>query len=166
MEGLVISDAVKDLIINIIDIIILFVIVRALAYKPVKKFLDARKERIAKELSDAAALKSEAEEKVQEYSRLEEESRAKSSEMLSEAERNARKAADEIIAAAKQNAAQIGEKAREEAIKEHDAQIASVKEDITGLAFDISKQVLAREVTDEDNRRIADAFFEKYNAAE
>ena len=86
--------------------------------------------------------------------------------MLSEAERNARKAADEIIAAAKQNAAQIGEKAREEAIKEHDAQIASVKEDITGLAFDISKQVLAREVTDEDNRRIADAFFKKYNAAE
>ena len=63
MEGLVISDAVKDLIINIIDIIILFVIVRALAYKPVKKFLDARKERIAKELSDAAALKSEAEER-------------------------------------------------------------------------------------------------------
>ena len=57
MEGLVISDAVKDLIINIINIIVLFVIVRGLAYKPVKKFLDARKERIAKELSDAAAAK-------------------------------------------------------------------------------------------------------------
>ena len=78
MEGLVISDAVKDLIINIIDIIILFVIVRALAYKPVKKFLDARKERIAKEFSEAADLKKEAEEKKEEYTRLEEESRAKS----------------------------------------------------------------------------------------
>lgn len=166
MEGLVISDAVKDLIINIIDIIILFVIVRALAYKPVKKFLDARKERIAKELSDAAALKSEAEEKAQEYGRLEEESRAKSSEMLSEAERNAKKAADEIIEAAKENAAQINAKARENAKKEYDAQLTSAKDDITEIAFDISKQVLAREVTDEDNKRIADAFFEKYNAAE
>ena len=166
MEGLVISDAVKDLIINIIDIIILFVIVRALAYKPVKKFLDARKERIAKELSDAAALKSEAEEKAQEYGRREEESRAKSSELLSEAERNAKKAADEIIEAAKENAAQINAKARENAKKEYDAQLTSAKDDITEIAFDISKQVLAREVTDEDNRRIADAFFEKYNTAE
>ena len=166
MEGLVISDAVKDLIINIIDIIILFVIVRALAYAPVKKFLDARKERIAKGLSEAAALKSEAEQRVAEYDKLEAESLAKSSEMLSEAEKNARKAADEIIAAAKQNAAQIGEKAVEDAKREHDAQLSSMKEDITGLAFDISKQVLAREITDEDNKRIADAFFEKYNAAE
>ena len=46
MEGLVISDAVKDLIINIINIIILFVIVRSLVYKPVRKFLDARTARI------------------------------------------------------------------------------------------------------------------------
>ena len=36
MEGLVISDAVKDLIINILNIIVLFGIVRGLAYKPVK----------------------------------------------------------------------------------------------------------------------------------
>ena len=35
MEGLVISDAVKDLIINIVNFIVLFVIVKTLAYKPV-----------------------------------------------------------------------------------------------------------------------------------
>ena len=166
MEGLVISDVLKDLITNIINIVLLFLIVRILAYKPVKKFLDARKERIAKEFSEAADLKKEAEEKKEEYTRLEEESRAKSSEMLSEAERNAKKAADEIIEAAKENAAQINAKARENAKKEYDAQLTSAKDDITEIAFDISKQVLAREVTDEDNKRIADAFFEKYNTAE
>ena len=35
MFGLQISDAVRDLIINLINIIVLFVIVRSLAYKPV-----------------------------------------------------------------------------------------------------------------------------------
>ena len=54
MEGLVISDAVKDLIINIVNIIVLFVIVKTLAYKPVKKFLDDRKAKIEKQLNDAA----------------------------------------------------------------------------------------------------------------
>ena len=60
------------------------------------------------------------------------------------------------------SAAEITEKARETAKREHDAQLAAMKGDIADLAFDISRQVLSREVTDEDNMRIADAFFAKY----
>lgn len=164
MDGLVISDAVKDLIINIIDIVILFVIVRALAYKPVKKFLDARKARIAKELEDAASAKSEAEAEAAKYRELNEQSRLKSSEIISEAEQVAKKSAEEIVAAARLNAQEIAEKARESAESERNAGIAAMKEDITSIAFDISRQVLKREVTDEDNMRIADAFFEKFGA--
>ena len=162
MEGLVISDAVKDLIINIINIIILFVIVRGLAYKPVKKFLDARKERVAKELSDAAAAKQNAEEEALKYKELTEKSKAEGTEIINEAERTAKQSAAEIIASAKQSAAEITEKARENAKREREAQVASMKDEIAELAFDISKQVLSREVTDEDNMRIADSFFEKY----
>ena len=162
MEGLVISDAVKDLIINIINIIVLFVIVRGLAYKPVKKFLDARKERIAKELSDAAAAKQTAEEEALKYKELTEKSKAEGTEIIHEAERTAKENAAEIIKTAKQSAAEITEKARETAKREHDAQLAAMKGDIADLAFDISRQVLSRELTDEDNMRIADAFFAKY----
>ena len=162
MEGLVISDAVKDLIINIINIIILFVIVRGLAYKPVKKFLDARKERVAKELSDAAAAKQTAEEEALKYKELTEKSKAEGTEIINEAERTAKQSAAEIIASAKQSAAESTEKARENAKREREAQVASMKDEIAELAFDISRQVLSREVTDEDNMRIADSFFEKY----
>ena len=162
MEGLVISDAVKDLIINIINIIILFVIVRGLAYKPVKKFLDARKERVAKELSDAAAAKQTAEEEALKYKELTEKSKAEGTEIINEAERTAKQSAAEIIASAKQSAAEITEKARENAKREREAQVASMKDEIAEIAFDISRQVLSREVTDEDNMRIADSFFEKY----
>lgn len=162
MEGLVISDAVKDLIINIINIIVLFVIVRGLAYKPVKKFLDARKERIAKELSDAAAAKQTAEEEALKYKELTEKSKAEGTEIINEAERTAKENAAEIIETAKKNAAEITEKARQNAEKERETQIAAMQGDIAELAFDISRQVLSREVTDEDNMRIADSFFAKY----
>ena len=46
MGGVTIPDLAKDLLINILNIIILFVIVKTLIYKPVKKFLDARTKRI------------------------------------------------------------------------------------------------------------------------
>lgn len=162
MEGLVISDAVKDLIINIINIIVLFVIVRGLAYKPVKKFLDARKERVAKELSDAAETRQNAELEALKYKELTEKSKAKETEIINTAERTAKQSAAEIIASAKQSAAEITEKARENAKRERETQVASMKDEIAELAFDISRQVLSREVTDEDNMRIADSFFEKY----
>lgn len=162
MEGLVLSDAVKDLIINIINIVILFVIVRGLAYKPVKKFLDARKERIARELSEATEAKQTAEEEALKYKELTEKSKAQGTEIINEAERTAKENAAEIIETARQKAAEITEKARENAKKERETQIAAMKGDITDIAFDISRQVLSREVTDEDNMRIADAFFAKY----
>ena len=162
MEGLVISDAVKDLIINIINIVILFVIVRGLAYKPVKKFLDARKERIANELSEASSARQTAEEELLKYKELTEKSRAEGTEIINEAERTAKENAAEIIETAKQKAAEITEKARETAKKERETQIIAMRGDIAELAFDISKQVLSREVTDEDNMRIADEFFKKY----
>lgn len=162
MEGLVISDAVKDLIINIINIIILFVIVRGLAYKPVKKFLDARKERIANELSEASSARQSAQEELLKYKELTEKSKAEGTEIINEAERTAKENAAEIIDMAKKNAAEITEKARETAKKERETQIIAMKGDIAELAFDISKQVLSREATDEDNMRIADEFFKEY----
>ena len=162
MEVLVISDAVKDLIINIINIVILFVIVRGLAYKPVKKFLDARKERIANELSEASSARQTAEEELLKYKELTEKSKAEGTEIINEAERTAKENAAEIIDMAKKNAAEITEKARETAKKERETQIIAMRGDIAELAFDISKQVLSREVTDEDNMRIADEFFKKY----
>lgn len=159
MEGLVISDAVKDLIINIVNIIVLFVIVKTLAYKPVKKFLDDRKAKIEKQLSDAAEAQKQADEKAQRYEGLISDSKKECAELKVKAEREAKESADAILANAKADADVITAKAREDAQREHDAKIASVKDDITELAFDISRQVLSREVSDEDNKRIAEGFF-------
>lgn len=45
MEGLVISDAVKDLIINIVNIIVLFVIVKLLRISRLKSFLTTERQK-------------------------------------------------------------------------------------------------------------------------
>ena len=47
--GLVSKEMIADLIINIINILVLFFLTKALLYKPVKKYLNARRERLAAE---------------------------------------------------------------------------------------------------------------------
>ena len=67
MGNVSIPEIARDFIINIINIIILFVIVKALVYKPVKKFLDARNVKLSNARLEAEKLLNEAEEKKAEY---------------------------------------------------------------------------------------------------
>ena len=158
MFGLQISDAVRDLIINIINIIVLFVIVKSLAYKPVKKFLDARKARIDESLKNAESKNAEADALKQ--------SKQESDKIMGEAELSAQKRAAEITADADKKAADITEKARKDAEREYNERLAGLRADVTDIAFDISKKILSREVTDADNMAIADEFFSKYGEKE
>ena len=158
MFGLQISDAVKDLIINIINIIVLFVIVKSLAYKPVKNFLDARKARIDESLKNAENKNAEADALKQ--------SKQESDKIIGEAELSAQKRAAEITSDADKKAADITEKARKDAEREYNERLAGLRADVTDIAFDISKKILSREVTDADNMAIADEFFSKYGEKE
>ena len=47
------KDLIADLLINIVSIIVLYLVVKKLAYKPVKKFLDARTEKVETEKAEA-----------------------------------------------------------------------------------------------------------------
>lgn len=165
MDGLVISDAVKDLIINIINIIILFVIVKTLAYKPVKKFLDARKAKIEDQLKEANEAKAQADAAAEQYSKLIADSKAAGSDIIRDAEKQAKQNADTVIENAKKTADGIIEKAKVQAKQEHDAALGSMKDDITDLAFGISARILSREVDNKDNMRIADEFFKEHTGS-
>ena len=159
MFGLQISDAVKDLIINIINIIVLFVIVKSLAYKPVKNFLDARKARIDESLKNAENKNAEADALKAQYEDALKQSRQESDKIIGEAELSAQKRAAEITSDA-------DKKARKDAEREYNERMSGLKADVTDIAFDISKKILSREVTDADNMAIADEFFSKYGEKE
>ena len=157
----------RDLIINIINIIVLFVIVKSLAYKPVKKFLDARKARIDESLKNAESKNAEADALKAQYEEALKQSRQESDKIIGEAELSAQKRAAEITADADKKAADITEKARKDAEREYNERtLRDFKADVTDIAFDISKKILSREVTDADNMAIADEFFSKYGEKE
>ena len=85
---------------------------------------------------------------------------------MGEAELSAQKRAAEITADADKKATDITEKARKDAEREYNERLAGLRADVTDIAFDISKKILSREVTDADNMAIADEFFSKYGEKE
>lgn len=159
MNGLISSEMLADLVINIINIVILFLVTKKLLYKPVKQYLDTRKEKIAAQFDEAELSKKEADEAKAEYCELIENAQALFDRTVDEAKAEAKKSAERIVSDAKQQAGKIMEEAKLSAEAEHQKMLENAKSDIADVALQISNKIIQREITDADNRRIIDSFF-------
>ena len=159
MAELLSKEMLADLIINIINILILFFVARALLYKPVKKFLDARRAKVAQALKEAEAMKAEAEAAKMSYTALMTDSAAIRSQAMREAREKAEAEARDIVEKANAEAQALLAAGRENAQRERDKLVKDAKDELGVLAVELSGKILQREVTDEDNRRIINAFF-------
>lgn len=159
MADILSKDMLADLIINIINILILFFVTKALLYKPVKKFLDARRQAQADTLAEAEKELARVREKQEKYNALMADSAALRTNTMNEATRQAEAAAEKILADARSEAQSILSDSRRAAEREKEKMLADAKGQLGGLAVEISEKIIGREVTDADNRAIIDSFF-------
>jgi F-type H+-transporting ATPase subunit b len=158
MDGLDVSKLPLDLLLNILNIILLFLITRFLVYKPVKKFLNQRKERIEAEKAEAQQQMDEAQKLKDEYNSLLSEAEEKSRQTVLDGEEKARQQAMSIVEQAKKQSDEILADARQQATLEKEKTLSSLQGDVASLAVSISEKILAREIKDSDNKRIVDEF--------
>ena len=159
MEGLDLSKLPIDLILNILNIVLLFFVTKKLVYKPVKKFLDARNARVTAAKADAENAKLEAEKSKAEYDEKIADISSESEKIKAEMSDEAKAEAAALIDNAKNEAKKIIAEAKAAGEAERQKTVAKAKDDITELAFGISEKIIGRSVTDEDNKKLAEAFF-------
>lgn len=164
MGELLSKEMIGDLIINIINILVLFFVTRALLYRPVKKFLEARREKAAATLNEAEKAKQEAELSKQKYDALMAEAETAKENAVSEAVSEARESAGQIVADARQQADTIVKDARDEAKRTQERAVRETQGVIADIALEISSKIIRRSVNDEDNRRIIESFFSEQAA--
>lgn len=154
------KDMLADLVINIANIVILFLITKALVYKPVKKFLTARKEKLEAENAKAEALMAEANEKQETYDALLADAQNEKARILQTARAEAQAQAEDILAAANADAEKTAAEAAAAAEEEKRQAVAGAKDEIAELAVALSGKIMGRAASDRDDLRAAAAFFE------
>ena len=149
-----------SLLINLVALIVLFVFLYHIAYKPVKKYLDARKEYVEKNIRDSETSKAMYEKKVLESETMISNARKEAGEIISKAKGDAEVSAESIIKSANERA-EARQKAADEAIAQTEEKSRrAIHEEIVNVALDASKAVLGREVNKEDNAKLVDEFVE------
>lgn len=154
------KDLIADLLMNIISIIVLYLVVKKLAYKPVKKFLDARTERLEAQKAEAAEALKEATEMKEKYDELLKDSENAKAEAIKEGINNAKAEANDIIDSAREQAKAIVDKANKNAEEKQQELLDNSRDEVINLALDASAALLKREFDDADNKRLIEDFLD------
>jgi len=153
-------------LINFLALIVLFVAVYFLAYKPLKKYIAARKDYIEHNLRDSERAKKINEQKAAESDQLILDAKKQANDIIAKAKTDASVSAEAILASAEKDAT-ARQKAADAAIKqEEEKSRRAVHEEIVNLALDASKKVLGHEVTSEDNKKLIRDFTKRVDGEE
>jgi len=147
-------------LINFLAMIVLFIAVYFIAYKPVKKYVEARKDYVEHNLRDSERAKAINEAKAAQGDKIISDAKAEAAQIVLKGKADATTAGETIIQGAEKDA-QERQKAADEAIKQAEEKSRrEIHDEIVNVALDASKQVLGREVNQKDNAKLVKDFAE------
>lgn len=148
----------------VLNILILFILLRIFLFKPINKMLDDRTQSIQKDIDDAEHAKREAEELRQQYANSISEAREEAGNILRKAHDEAEAERAEIIRKSHEEADEIVNSAGETIENERKRVIQQAHSQIADLAIEAASKVVAANLDDEKNRKLVDDFLSEKEA--
>lgn len=157
----IISVNLWQILISLLNLVLLFWIVKKFLFKPVKKMLAERQNAIDSQYANAEAAEQAAMENKAAWEEKIQTAKSEADAILQTAAENARLRGDKLVADAKVRADGIVRTAESEAELERKKAEDSIKREIAEVSAALSEKLLAREIKAEDHRALIDAFIEE-----
>lgn len=141
-----------------INLIILYVFLKKLLFKPVKRMIDSRQKEIDDLYADAEQKRTEAEADREAYEEKLRHAEEESEQILRSAQRRAQLREEEILREADETARRTLKRADEQVELEKRRAINEVKDEVSGMAVEIAASILARDIKAEEHSAMIDDF--------
>ncbi|GHV39065.1 hypothetical protein AGMMS49546_10490 [Spirochaetia bacterium] len=150
-----ITPSIATFLITILNIGILFFVLRAILFKPVTKFMADRAKKIEDAIAQAEKDKSQSRQLLQQYEDQLKQAEAEADAIIHSAREHAQQQADRVVAEGKTQAENILATARRQIEAEQQAALVLFKAEAAALVVSAASQLLQRDLNQEDNRRLA-----------
>lgn len=158
-EGIdLVLPATDELIIGIIAFGIVFFAVWRWLLPLIQRSVDARREAITGQLTEAETAKTEAESLLSDYRQQLAEARGEADRIVDEARRSAEAVKSDIVARAEAEASEITRRAREEAAAEKDRATAAIRSEVAALSVAMAQKAVAETVDADVQRALVDRY--------
>ena len=139
---------------TIINILVLYFILKKLLFKRVTNFMDNRTNKIDEALKMADEAKSKLATMEEEHHKKLKEIKNEGSLLMKDYEKKANEEYNSIIEKAKKESELLVKNTREELETEKEQLVSELKEDIISLVLETSEKVLEKNIDDKDNRKL------------
>ncbi len=156
----VISVNIWQMIISILNLLILYAILKKLLFKPVQNMLVQRQNIIKTNFDNAKLAEAEAEKSKKLYEEKLGQADTEAAQIIKDAKQKAERKSDKIIQNAKDKADGIVSQAKTDANLEYQKVQADIRNEITQVSTMLSEKILEREINTDDHRKLIDSFIE------
>ena len=129
-------------LITIVNVLVAYIILKKVLFKPLIKVINKRKESIAAQVDNAEKQEKEANEKLDEAAKRVDAAHEEAIQIIADARSQAEKQSETIIETAKKEAQEIRERAEEDAKRTRKAMLEEMKDEVADLAVSIAGHVL------------------------
>lgn len=150
-----------SLVVQLIALIFLILIVMKVAYKPVKEYLNKRKTYIEETINKTNENNAIAERNAKQSEEAILASKKQANEIILNAEKLGKERQNELIKSAEEEVERMKREADEDIVKSKQDALEEIQKEMVSIALDASKEVLKREVSEEDNKRLLEEFIKE-----
>ncbi len=147
-----------SIIVSLANLLILYLILKKLLFKPVTKVVSARREKVDGMLREAQEAKEKAEQDRETYAAQLSHAQEDAAEVMRRAAQSANRTGDEIIRAAETRAQEMLKRADEDIAQEKKKAVNEMKEELSGISLTIAEKVVGREIKEQDHKKLIDDF--------
>ncbi len=139
---------------TIITFLVLVIVLRAIAWKPILNLLKAREDKIRSDIESAERNRQQTEESLQAIKEQLEKARKEANDIIAQARSQADKVKDDMIAEAKDEAGKIVAKAKLDIEMEREKTAQALKEQFAELAVMAAGQIIGQTLKPEEHKNI------------
>lgn len=156
----------KSLLFYLGNLVILLVILALVLYKPVKKMLKSKRDKLNGMYEENEKLKTESEKLQADYDQKVEQLQTESARISAEVAENAQSRADAIVEEAQVQAKAIVDAAKKDALYQKEQLKAEYRDSVNELAVSIAQKLLEREITNADNSDLIEQALSEWEDAD
>lgn len=147
--------------IQLIAFAILFFLLQRYAFKPLFGVMEKRRQMVLEQMESAQKNRDEANQYIEEQKQALQQARKEAYDIIEQAKSTGSKQADDIIAAARNEAGRLKEEAIRDIESEKNKAIAALKAQVSGLSVLIASKIIEKQVDEQTQQQLVEQYLQE-----
>ncbi len=151
----------ENFVIQLFAFAILFFLLQRFAFKPLFSIMEKRRQMVIEQMETAQKNRDEASQYIEEQKQALQQARKEAYDIIEQAKSTGSKQADDIIAAARNEAARLKEEAIRDIEAEKNKAVAALKAQVSGLSVMIASKIIEKQIDEQTQQQLIEKYLQE-----